>query len=247
MTSPSSIFLLARYMKTHHIESIPSLKAIVCGGETLYDWQRILIEEIFRCKLVDIYGHAEQALIAATCEVSHVQHFFPEYGILELVGKDGKPLKRDGDMGEIIGTGFSNYVFPFIRYRTGDIGVYTSKKCKCGRNYPIVKKIEGRLQELIVSKNEDLLPLSGVYGLVGRTTDNVIDCQLFQDTPGKLILNILKGNNYANKDEKKIIDAFFKTYGNEVDLSIRYVEDIPRSTRGRHKFLIQKLPIEFKN
>ena len=80
-------------------------------------------------------------------------------------------------MGEIVGTGFNKFIFPFIRYKTGDTGVLTNKKCKCGRNYFLLKRIEGRLQEFIIAKTKRYIPLIGTYGTIANCTKNVKDCQ----------------------------------------------------------------------
>ena len=60
----------------------------------------------------------------------------------------------DPQTGEIAGTGFLNYVNPFVRYKTADIAsLPVGRGCEqCGRQYyPIVSEIEGRLQDFIVT------------------------------------------------------------------------------------------------
>lgn len=242
---PSSISLLVRYMVNKNLEPFEYIKTVICGGENLYDWQRNLIEKKFKCNILDIYGHAERTIFSATCGKSNYHHIYPEYGILELIGKNGKPVTKEGGIGELVGTGFHNKIFPFIRYRTGDLGILTLKKCPCGSNYPLLKEIKGRKQELIVSKSGSLLPITGIFGLVGRRSNNVIESQFYQEKEGEIILKIIKGKEYSNLDERRIKRAFYNRYSNEVDLIIDYVSEIPRSSRGRHLFIIQKLPVDF--
>jgi phenylacetate-CoA ligase len=170
---------------------------------------------------------------------------FTEYGIVELIGKDGKPVTKEGEMGEIVGTSFITYIFPSIRYKTGDFGIYTSKKCKCGRNYPLLESIEGRMQEFLVSKTNQLVNLIGLYGLVVKSSLNIKEYQLYQDTPGEVAINIVKGKNYSESDTKTIIKNFQKKLGDEFSFSVCFVDGIPLTTRCKYKFLIQKLPINF--
>jgi phenylacetate-CoA ligase len=169
---------------------------------------------------------------------------FPEFGIVELIGKDEKPVTKENKIGEIVGTGFHNYIFPLIRYRTGDLGIYTKKKCPCGRHYPLLKKIEGRLQEFVISKTKQLVPLTGVYSLVASCSSNVRECQLFQDKVGELVLNIVKTQNYSKADDEIIKKSFKKRFGNQFNLTFCYVNQIPRTKGGKYQFLIQKLPIK---
>jgi phenylacetate-CoA ligase len=243
---PSAITLLARFMKKNNIPSFPKMKAIICSGETLYDWQRDLLEDIFHCNVYSYYNHREQTVFATTCEKSHYYHIFPEYGITELIGTDGKPVKKEGELGEIVGTGFTNFNFPFIRYRTGDIGIYTSETCSCGRHYQLLRNIEGRLQEFIVSKTGRFIPLTGVYGLVAHCSNQVKECQLYQEIPGEIIVRIKKDEGYTIKDDDCIQDGFQKRFRNDISISLDYVDNIPRTISGKCQFLIQKIPIDFK-
>ena len=244
---PSAITNLAIYMKRNNLESFPSVASILSHAETLYDWQRDLLEEMFQCRVFNQYGQREQAAFGGTCEHSNFFHMFPEFCITELIGKNGQPVKKEGEIGEIVGTGFHTYIFPFIRYRTGDLGVYTAKKCPCGRNYPLIKRIEGRSQEFIVSKSKQLLPLTGFYGLVAETTINVQECQLYQDTEGEIILNIIKTPDYSDADSKILKKKFQARFGDECTVKIQFVDSISYSKSGKYRFLVQKLLLKFGN
>jgi len=244
LTYPSAITILAKYMKKNNLEVFPSVKVIICHAETLYEWQRNLLEETFQCRVHDHYGLREQTILGGTCERSNYYHMFPEYGITELVDKEGNLVTKEGETGEIVGTGFHTYYFPFIRYRAGDLGVYTTQKCRCGRNYYLLKKIEGRAQEFFVSKTKRRISLTGFFGLTVKSSLNVKECQLYQDTPGKIIINIMKGENYSESDTQNILKNFQKRLGGEFTVSIRFVDHIPCTKRGKFQFLIQKLPVE---
>jgi len=242
---PSAITNLAVYMRRNNLEGFPSVKIIMCHAETLYEWQRDLLEEMFQCRVYNRYGLRETAALGSTCEHSNYLHMFPEYGIVELIGKEGKPVKKEGEVGEIVGTGFHTYIFPFIRYKTGDLGIYTTKKCPCGRNYPLLKRIEGRVQEFVVSKTKQLISLIGVYGLVAMCSPNVKECQLYQDTEGEIILNIVKTLDYSDADSKIIKKRFQARFGDECTVKIQFVDSISYTKSGKYRFLVQKLPLKF--
>jgi len=241
----SAIINLAKYINKNNIEKFPIIKTVVCAGETLFDWQRDLLERTFQCRIHALYDHYEQAVFATTCKYSNYYHIYPQYGITELVHKDGTPVINEDERGEIVATGFNNFIFPFIRYKTGDVGILTHQKCKCGREFILLKGIEGRLQEIIVTKEKRHIPLTGFYGLVAKFSKNVRDCQIIQEIEGEIILNIVKDKGYTNKDEDLIIKNFKNRFGSEINLIIQYVDNIPRTSGGKLKFLIQKLPIEF--
>ena len=72
---------------------------------------------------------------------------------------------------------------------------------------------------------------------------NVKESQLYQDTPGEIVISIVKGENYSESDTKHILENFQKRLGDEFSVSVRFVDHIPRTKRGKFQYLIQKLPI----
>ncbi len=241
---PSSIIILARFIKENNIKPFPIVKALLCGSENLYTWQRELLEEIFQCRVYSWYGHAEQVALAGECEKTTYYHIFPEYGFVELIDNDGNPLADEGEMGEIVATGFNNFICPFIRYRTMDLAVPIDIKCKCGRNYSLLKRVEGRLQELIVTGTGRLISMTAI-NMHSDVFENVKQFQFYQDKPGEVIFNIVKKETYTEQDTAYIQRELHKKLGKDMNLIIGFVDNIPHTKRGKYRFLIQKLPIEF--
>ena len=243
---PSVLTILAKFMKRNKIKSFSSIKAILVSSENIYPWQTKLFEEVFQCKVFSFYGLTEMVALAGACERSYDYHIFPEYSYVELIGKDGKQVTEEGAIGEIVGTAFDNYAMPLIRYRTGDLAVYTKQRCICGRNYPLLKNIEGRLQELIVTKNNSLVTLTAfLFAQRFKAFENIENIQLYQQEKGKIIVKIVKGQKYTIKDEEEIKTKMLRVVDGQLDISFEYVNEIPKTERGKHKFLIQKLPINF--
>jgi phenylacetate-CoA ligase len=241
---PSAITMLATYMK-HHSFELKELKAIFCFGENIYDWQREFLEKFFRCRVHGQYGHREQCILAGTCEKSNAYHIFPDYGFVELIDRNGQQVTKDGEIGEIVATGFHTGIFPFIRYKTGDIATYSTDRCACGRNHPLLKSIEGRVQDFLVSKTKRLVPLMGVLQLIAKSSPNMKEYQLYQDREGEIILYIVKKERFSDNDVRYIKENFQTRLGDEFSLSLKYMDSIPLTSRGKYQFLIQKIPIHF--
>ena len=241
---PSAITILARFMKANEVKPFNDIKAILCGSENLYDWQRNLIEEVFCCRVYSWYGHAERSVLAGECEKSHYYHISPEYGIVEMIDNNGTLLVNQNELGEIIATGFNNFAMPFIRYRTMDLAIPSNSKCECGRNYRLLKNIEGRLQELIITKTGRLISMTAI-NMHSDVFDNVQQFQFYQDKKGEVIFNIVRKTTYSDRDTEYIRRELYKKLGDDVNLMIRFVDHIPLTQSGKYRFLIQKLPIEF--
>ena len=246
---PSAITILARFMRKNNVKPFFSIKAILCGSENLYPWQRELLEEVFQCRVYSWYGHSEQAILAGECEKSTCYHIFPEYGFVELIDKEAELLTKDKEykLGEIVATGLNNYVCPFIRYQTMDLAVPTSIKwCECGRNYPLIKTVEGRLQELVVTEDGRVITLTAlIFAQHFEAFSKVKEMQLVQEKEGEITVKVVKSSQYSANDEKEILSKMQRAVGSGLDVNFEYVDHIPRTKTGKFRFLIQKLPIKF--
>lgn len=239
---PSAITLFSQYLNQQSKQLSSPLKAVFLHGETLFDWQRTLLEQTYDCSVFDQYGHREQCVLAATCKKSNQYHIFPEYGIVEVLDSTGEPLDEMGKKGEIIATSLHNMVFPFIRYRTGDIGIIGKNNCSCGRPYQLLEKIIGRTQEFLISKNHDKIPATGLYHVIGEQSHHVKECQLYQDTEGKIIIFVVKDDNFCIDDEKRLLLGFSKRFDDLFSFQLRYVDEITRTKLGKYQYVVQKTP-----
>jgi phenylacetate-CoA ligase len=239
---PSSTTILANYMKKNYLPPFQFIKAILVGSENLYDWQRQLLEDAFQCRIYSWYGHAEKAVLAGECEESNHYHIFPEYGITELIDENGNEVTHEGQVGEIVATGFCNYAMPFIRYRTMDLGVCAANQCTCGRNYPLFRKIEGRWQELIVTDDNRLISMTAI-NMHNSLFDNVRQFQFYQERRGEVVLNIVKSASYGEHDDYRIKEEIGAKLGSNMRLHLNFVDEIARTKSGKFRFLIQKLPV----
>ena len=242
---PSAITLLAHYLlKTE--ESLPSIKAILAISENIYMGQRELIEKAFNARLFSFYGMSEKAIMAHECEYDTRYHAFLEYGVTEILHKDGTPV-AEGEQGELVGTGFLNHCLPFIRYRTGDYATLSRQTCRCGRPYLIFENLRGRwYQEMILGKSGALISLAAL-NLHSDAFRNVHRFQLHQNQQGKITLKLMPKSTFKEEDKEKIRGAFHKKIGDDLDIAIKEVEDIELTERGKSKLFIQELKLGYED
>src|SRR6185437_7676900 len=122
--------------------------AVITSSETLSADVRRTIEDAFACPVFDHYGAAEMAAFITQCAAG-AYHCNSDYGVVELL-RDGHAV-APGEMGEIVATGFINPVMPFIRYATGDLAVRGAARCPCGRGFPILRRILGRMDDVLIT------------------------------------------------------------------------------------------------
>lgn len=241
---PSSGYIFARWLKDTGRE-FPPLKGILCASENLYDFQKRLLGDVFGARVFTHYGHYELSVLAGFCEYEDTYHVLPQYGYAELIGANGLPVTQPGQMGEIVGTSFIMHATPFIRYRTRDIAVLKGWGCpSCGRPYQIWEHVEGRLQEFIVTGTGRYISMTAI-NFHDDVFDHIRQFQFYQEEKGKLTFRYIPKPTLDEDILQEVRGRLVVKLGDDVNLEFQSVDSIPLTQRGKHRFLIQKLPIEF--
>jgi phenylacetate-CoA ligase len=105
--------------------------------------------------------------------------------------------------------------------------------------YPLLKKIEGRTQEFIINKTGNELPMTGMYGTIPSSSNQVKEYQFLQREPGELIVKIVRCEGYTDKDECLIMQSLTRTIGSGFNISVKYVDSVTRTTGGKVQFLVR--------
>jgi phenylacetate-CoA ligase len=130
------------------------VKAVISTAEMISPAQRDVIASAFAAPVVNEYGCTEVGIIAMECP-ERSMHISEDGLIVEIV-RDGVPVAPDEE-GEIVVTELFGSVMPLIRYRTGDRGILSSRRCRCGRGLSILEQLSGRVTDLIRCPNGALV------------------------------------------------------------------------------------------
>lgn len=231
-TYPSSIFAIAKFMIDNNISGKGITNAIITSAECLFNNQRKIIESVFNVPVIDQYGSAEMCVFIGQCGVG-CYHINMDYGVVEFLRPDGTQAK-EGEEAEIVCTGFINPAMPLIRYRIGDRGILSKKACSCGSPFPVVEKILGRMDDVIITPDGRKVSRFGpvLYGLP------VKEVQYVQESAGTLDIYIVKGNTYTEDVEQQIEKELIKRLGDRISFRFNYVDKIPRSSGGKLQTII---------
>src|SRR5437870_4715581 len=128
---PSALAHIARHVRTtgQRVDNL-GIKVAFVTSERLYEDQRTIIAETFGCRVANGYGGRDGGFIAHECPDGEL-HITAEDIIVEIVDEQGKRLP-EGQSGEIVVTHLATADFPFVRYRTGDVGLVSNRPCTCG-------------------------------------------------------------------------------------------------------------------
>jgi phenylacetate-CoA ligase len=221
---PSSILTLAKYLESKNQYFARPLKSIITSSEMLTEDDRLLIQERFNCPVFDWYGLFERVAAIAMCEHGRY-HILTDYSFVELVAAD------DGKI-EIIGTNFNNRYQPLIRYKTGDHVVLSDEQqCPCGRAYPVVSKIEGRVGDYLLAEDGQKV---SILNHIPKGVDGLLSCQFIQDEVNLINILVVVDKNRFDKKQEGILIANAKTrLGNSISFLITPVDSLPRTRNGK--------------
>ncbi len=241
---PSAIDVLAEYVLRKNLQSsLPAFKAVLLGSEGCFPAQRQRIEAAFGTRAYSWYGHSERLILAGECECEATYHHFPDYGVLEIIDDNGRACNDEGDRGELVGTGLLNYSMPLIRYRTGDYARRRAPECACGRMWDRFDQVEGRWrQDMIIGRNGARISLAAL-NMHGALFERVVRYQYYQEKMGVCQIKVLPAPGFAEDDRLQIQQSYQQKVGNEVEINVICVDEIPLTARGKLRLLDSRIAI----
>lgn len=237
-TYPSAAYTLAQHLLDQGSSSPVCIrpKAVITSSETLLDHQRTAIEQAFGCPVFDQYGSAEMAACITQCEHGRY-HVNPEYGIVEVIREDGLPA-APGESGDLICTGFLNDAMPMIRYRIGDSALVSSHNCECGRLWPALDSILGRVDDLIVTTSGRRI---GRLDPLFKGLSGIQEAQIVQLTREHVVVNLVPTHDYSEETGNTLLDALQRRVGCDMKIELRFLDRIPRSASGKFRAVVSKV------
>ena len=233
---PSALSLIARFAADKKID-LRSLGVRVAfvTAERLYDEQRQQIADAFGCRVANGYGGRDAGFIAHECPEGRL-HITAEDIIVEIIGQDGQPVQA-GQSGEIVTTHLATKDYPFVRYRTGDIGALGTTRCACGRGLPVLDRVEGRSTDFVVAADGTIMHgLALVY--VIRDLTGVASFRIEQESLARTRVQIVPGPGFTDATEHTIVQGLKARLGSAVDVAVERVDSIPPERSGKHRYVV---------
>jgi phenylacetate-CoA ligase len=233
---PSALTHIARHAKRRNVcMSDLGIKVAFVTSELLYDEQRTTISEVFGCKVANGYGGRDAGFIAHECPAGGM-HLTADDIVVEIVNEAGE-AQLPGVAGEIVVTHLSTNDFPFIRYRTGDIGVMSATPCQCGRCLPLLQDIQGRSTDFVIAADGKVMHgLSLIYIL--RDLAGVKSFKVVQESRALTRVLLVTDDKFAPSALAQIVSGFKRRLGADVTVVVDQVENIPAEKSGKFRYVI---------
>jgi phenylacetate-CoA ligase len=239
---PTSAYVLGRFLESRG-DHLP-LKAVITTGEPLFPEERQVIEERFCTKVFDQYAEAERVVFTCECERHEGHHIYEEYGITEFLNDSGEPAPA-GTPGRIAGTTLHNTAMPLIRYTFGDVGTLSERRCSCGRTLALLEGLTSRDEDLLVAPDGRLIPPIMV-SWAPRVVQGVSDWQLVQERRDELTARFVVDRPLSETDREWLLTYFAGRLGPDMRVVIEQVDEIPLSSRGKHRRVVSTVPLPWQ-
>lgn len=224
----SALAELARYIVDQGLAMPPSLIGVYSTAEMLDESKRPLMQQAYGCKVFNQYGCREVPNIAWECRHGRM-HVMADLVLLESVPLEGED--------RLVVTSLTNRLMPFVRYDLGDAGRLLEGTCDCGSPFP--------LMEMGMCRQNDLIRTPGgkrvhpawfnrqLYGLT-----QVRQYQWVQAGLCRMTLNLVCPERLDARTVARLEDSLRREVDGAMALEVNYVEEIPRTASGKHRFVI---------
>jgi phenylacetate-CoA ligase len=225
---PSLLALLAAYVIEESKDLGYEVRWITVGAENLLSQQSKLMKKAFGVRPRQHYGMAEAVANISECEYGAL-HVDEDFAAVEFIPNPNGPGYR------VIGTNFTNVATPLLRYDVGDIVTLSDRTCPCGRPGRIVASIDGRQEDYVVLGDGTRL---GRMDHIFKDMVNIREAQIYQGRPGKMTIRVVRGDGYSDDDQYLLLQEARKRVGEDMDISIEYVDHLERSSTGKLRFVV---------
>ncbi|WP_437621714.1 phenylacetate--CoA ligase family protein [Sorangium sp. So ce1151] len=235
-----ALYQAARYALSEG-RALPAPRGVVTSAERLFAHQREAIERAFGAPVFDRYGCRELMLIAAECERHAGKHINMEGVYVELL-RDGRHAPP-GEAGEVVVTDLICRSMPLIRYKNQDVAIAAGAPCACGRGLPMLASVEGRVLDLLVGPDGQLLA-GELFPHLIKDQPTIARYQVYQDRRRAITVRLVPGKGFQAETARLIERTVRQHLGERAEVSVQLVDDIPLTSSGKHRVTLSEVPVQ---
>lgn len=228
---PSHIAKLSALINEQGLEPMTGVRWITTGAEGLVGNQTRLIRSAF--PNADVRSHYGQNEGVAIMNQDNTGEWYVEddFSFVEFI-----PVEGVRNLCRIVGTGFFNRAFPLIRYDTGDLA--TVERNADGTIKRIVS-IDGRTSNTIKQPSGHEIT-EAALSIVLHDFDNIKEAQFHQLADNEILLWVVKGKDYSDEEEKRLLASLEKTFDVGMRVGIKYVDSVERTKAGKLRLVVSE-------
>jgi phenylacetate-CoA ligase len=126
---------------------------------------------------------------------------------------------------------------PLIRYRCGDFvrPAAAGSRCDCGRSFPLIERIIGRMDDSIKLKDGRSV---GRLDHLFKGVEGILEAQIRQHRLDALTILVVPATTFNDRTRETLRSNVRHRLGDEIDLEIRLVDAIARTGNGKFRGVV---------
>lgn len=211
-------------------------RVVLTNAEPLFEHQREAMERAFDAPVRETYGMSEMVAAAGECEEGRL-HWFPEAGFVEILNADSSGT------GDLVATGLLDEDMPLVRYRVGDRvkPAAERERCECGRGLPLLERVEGRCDDVIVTPDGRRV---GRLDPVFKGGLPVREAQIVQEEIDRVRVRVVPGAEFGARTEEELKRRLRQRLGEAAHVDVERVKEIERGAGGKFRAVISRVARE---
>ncbi len=224
---------LGPFFRWMHGQQVPFVKPrlVSYGADAMPEADRRFIEEELGIPVWSSYQATEALRIAYQCELRQGFHIAVDQVAVRVIG-------QTGSCGELVVSNLTNRETVLLNLRLGDMVTLGETPCACGRTLPVISRIEGRENDLILMPHGSALhPLAALEDL--QKVPGVRQVQLVQEELRSFLLRVVCAPEVEWPVARGLLEtALLSTLGQDASLRIQRMEQIPPEAGGKVRAVV---------
>ena len=237
LTYPANLTALEEHFRASGA-ALTKLKEIRTVGEMVSPALREKCRETFGVPIADVYSSQEVGYMAVQCPDSELFHIQSETMMVEILDEAGAPTPP-GEVGRVVVTNLHNFAMPLLRYEIRDYAE-PGEPCPCGRGLPTIRRVVGRLRNMLVLPNGDKRwPLTGFHDF--REIAPIRQYQLVQKSLEQLEVRYVVDRPLTVAEEDQLRDVIRNALGHPFVIYFQYVDEMPKTPGGKFEEFVSEV------
>jgi phenylacetate-CoA ligase len=224
----SALYALARHILDDQRPLSFAPKLVVTESEALYPFQRVAIEQAFRCPVIANYGSVELGKIAQ-----------PDPGGQTRINEDLFIVERQTN-GEAVITNLMTHAFPFIRYKLGDL-IELEPEIPPGLPYACFRSIVGRTVDMIPIRSGGHIHGVALAHAIDPYLEHVLKYQIHQTALDRFTVRLVPKGELPQRVSDTVRDDLRSLVGADATIEIVAVDHIPPAASGKFRWVVSDL------
>ena len=207
-------------------------RAVTYDADAMPKADRRVIEHDLGIPVISAYEAVEALRIGFQCEARQGFHVSLDQAAVRVVGPDGADV-GPGERGELILTNLINRAMVVIHYRLGDLVMLGSGRCICGRTFPLIQDIDGRLDDLVVRPGGSRIHALSFLGRL-QAVAGVQQIQVIQEDFDAFRLQVVWTRG-AHQRLSELVRAMTEVLGHSIRVAVEPIAVLAQEPSGKVK------------